>query len=191
MDATVNVQARLSICSLATLASAYVSEGNILRSKSDLIWKAVEHLVGLYEEQGIERITDVYEAVAYMEKIGLYLDSSKRTTRQIQTALVKANAMADFGTPDFGRAITKRALLSKEREEYDIAAAAIKAQGLVPISFEQFLENKRKKETVVETVNEGDFAKKEKDRLAAEKAAYSPEALLSTMLVGREDKGGE
>jgi hypothetical protein len=195
MDNAINIQARLDICTVASLARAYTREGVLIRSKSDLVWKAMEQLVNLYESKMPIRFTDVYEALTFLDSLGLQLDTSKRTKRQVMSAQVNQNAVSDFGYETFGKKVTKRQIVTTmgDREEYDLAVQAGKMMGLPIISFEEFMENKRglKKpsDVIKETTNEVDFAAKEKERLAAEKAAYDPGALRAAMVQKAGDVG--
>lgn len=194
MENSINIQARLDLCTLATLAKAYIGEGAILRSKSDLVWKAIEHIVSMYESNGIKKFTDVYEALDYMDKIGLYLDTSKRTKRQVQTAMVNQNAVSDFGVQNFGRPMNRKQVIDESQRTnelkafYAILVDHNTKNGLPIPTFEEYRViatkplNYPEEETVVETTNPEKFVAKEKERMAAEKAAYSPEALRNAMV---------
>lgn len=151
---SINIQARLDICTLASLARVYVEDGNILRSKSDLVWKAVEQIFSLYEEEGRERFTDVYEAIAFLRKLGLTLDTNNRTKRQIQSAMVRQTIKDDFDNK-MDPLITKKSLIdSSDEEQYALMANAIKALGQEPISFEEF--KKRKIDKLEQKQQEGE-----------------------------------
>ena len=194
MENSINVQARLDLCTLATLAKAYIGEGAILRSKSDLVWKAIEHIVSMYESNGIKKFTDVYEALDYMDKIGLYLDTSKRTKRQVQNAMVNQNAVSDFGMQNFGRATTRKQVTDENQRVNELKAfytimVEHNTKNNLPVpTFEEFKilattpSVHTEEEVVKETIDPIKRVESDKARMAAEKAAYSPEALRNAMV---------
>lgn len=197
MDDTINVQARLSMKTLATLARAYVDKDNVyIKSKSDLIWKALEQLTALYVENGAILFEDTTEAIRYLDSIGLSLATSSRTKRQVQTSLVRATALADFGMPDFGATTTKKMVIENDRMMHKLASDEMRAMGLSPISFEEFMENKRQKQasegervalsngeqaSIHSPIDTVAYEEKERLRKEEEKKAASPEALLAAM----------
>lgn len=143
MEKTISIQGRVEIISLATLARAYEEGGLRLRSKSDILWHAIEQLSAAYQKQGIVPFETVEDALSYMESLRIPLATSARTRREVQNAQVKQNLEMDF--PDYrqGARVTKDMLQKSDREEYEEAAAAIRGIGGTPISFEQFMENKK------------------------------------------------
>lgn len=186
---SINVQARLDICTVATLAKAYIQEGVLIRSKSDLIWKAVEQLVAMYVSKGAVCYTDVYDALEYLNSIGLYLDSSRRTTRQVQSAQVNQNAISDFGYENFGARVTKRGLLKAAQSE-EAMLKELYNEAVKHGYKDSWEEYKAKMENatpapegvVRETSNPAEMERRERERLAAEKAAYDPAALRAAMV---------
>jgi Mg-chelatase subunit ChlI len=183
MEKTIPVPSRVNVCSFATLARAYEAEGIRLRSKSDILWQAVEQLATLYSrKQGIEPFTDIYEAVEYMERIGLPLATNKTVDRAIRTAAQMQNLEGDFGVSSTGYS-TKKGLQKEEREGdrklYDIVANSIRKGGGTPMSYEQYMENKKRvveqqaEEAIVETVNEAEFAAKEEQKREALRSGLS------------------
>lgn len=89
MHTTIPIASRVSVQSFATLVRAYEKEGVHLRSKSDVLWRAVEQLSIMYcRKHEIEPIASVREAMDYMEMIGLPLATNSRSV----TALVQAEA---------------------------------------------------------------------------------------------------
>jgi len=185
---SINVQARLDICTIATLAKAYAGEGVLIRSKSDLVWKAIEQLASMYISTGSQQFTDVYEALEYMNSIGLYLDSSRRTTRQVQSAQVNQNAISDFGYENFGAKVTKRGLVKAAQSE-EAMLKELYNEAVKHGYKDSWEEYKAKMENatpapegvVRETSNPTEMERRERERLTAEKAAYDPTALRAAI----------
>jgi hypothetical protein len=183
MEKTIPVPGRVSVCSFATLARAYEAEGIRLRSKSDILWQAVEQLAMLYsKKQGTEPFTDVYDAVEYMDSIGLPLATNKTVDRAIRTAAQRQNLDMDFDGVEIDHR-TKKKMREEERDNerqlYDIVAASIRKGGDTPMSYEQYMENKKRvveqqtEDAMVETVNEAEFAAKEEQKMAALRSGLS------------------
>jgi len=209
---TMSIAGRLDICSFATLARAYEDEGMRMRSKSDILWQAVEQLAKAYcEKQEVQPFTEIRDAVEYMSSIGISLETNLRAIREISSAKIFQDAGEDYGIRSLSgnaknismRGIRREEKLSldNEKEIYRMAAEAISAQGIIPPTFEEFRENKRTMENqgsiesrpvdvdgddvVRETTDPIKFAEKEKKRLREEKAAFSPDALRA-MVSGRQ-----
>lgn len=156
---TINIQARLDIITIANLTKIYADKDIVVRSKSDLVWRAVEQLTTMYIEKGaIVPFSDVYTALEYLKSRNLQIDTSARTRRQVMNAMATTSLEADFGSTNYGEKITKERMASIEetcerservasdsdREEYELARKMGESMGLAPISFETFLANKKK-----------------------------------------------
>jgi len=143
MEKNVSIQARIDIISLATLARAFNNAGLRIMTKSDLVWEAIEQIASAYQRKGATRFETIEDALAYLEHAGLPIGTNKRALRSIMKAQVAQNLEMDF--PDYrqGARVTKGMLQKSDREEYEEAAAAIRGIGGTPISFEQFMENKK------------------------------------------------
>lgn len=90
---TISVQGRVEICSIASLTRALLTEGAQIRSKSDVIWRAVEQLSLMYEKKhGEPRFADPAEAMEYMDRVGLSLGTNARAMK----ALFQAQADQAF-----------------------------------------------------------------------------------------------
>lgn len=183
MEKSVNVQTRLNICTLASLARAYSAEGAFVKSRSDLVWKAVEQVMNLYESKGAVRFTDVYDALSYLDSVGLHLDTSKRTRRQVQSAMVGQNAESDFGLENFGPRVTKRQLLESARSSAEEAlsddptvayrgqSALMENAGLQVLPYDVWKErwdashfDSTKEPAVQETVDVREFERREEEK---------------------------
>lgn len=195
---TISIAGRLDICSFATLARSYEDEGMRMRSKSDILWQAVEQLSAAYcEKRGEEPFTDVREAIEYMESIGIPLVTNMRALRETTSAKIYQDAGDDYGVDvlyeqaeatarrkEVKRRLNKRGGISidSDRARYEEAVRAGRELGMEPISFEEFIENdRRKQEAITETINEIDYKEKEERRRQAEKDAASPSALISAL----------
>jgi len=206
---TISIAGRFDICSFATLARCYEDEGMRMRSKSDILWQAVEQLASAYcNKRGEEPFTDIREALEYMDSIGIPLDTNMRALREVTSAKIYQDSGEDYGIEQlYAEAETvairhrRRKKLSRlnsngvdiddNRARYKEVSDEIKAIGGAPISYEEFIRNKQIIETkgrdaIVETINEIDFAEKEAARLQEEKEATSPAALLAAL----NKKGG-
>jgi hypothetical protein len=196
------VGGRVEICSFASLIRAYEREGLRLRSKSDAIWQAVEQLVLLYSKKHqIEPFTDVREAVEYMVKIGMPLDTNTQAIRALGRAKTFQDAVDDYGVDDLEvqskkvryTGVRKSSVVEPivptyrtEEEMYQDLYKQARELGYKD-SYEAYrgkVKESRQilEETVVATSNPKEFVKKEEERLTAEKAAYSPEALRAAMV---------
>ncbi len=193
----VNVQGRIDMKSLATVTMAYLDRGSSFASRSDLMWRIVEDAAIAAEAVGAKRPETDEAALHYLEAVGINLTGSDRGRREVRRALIGDTGVHDFYGEDlFGRRTTKGQ--SKQRgkvedlfwrtdvELYNEVADNMKRMGLVPISFEEYIENKAKKEAeaaaqAAEEIDQVAYAEKEAKRLAEEKAAYSPEALQAAL----------
>ena len=196
---TVTVSGRVEICSLASVARAYEKEGLLLRSKSDILWQAIEQLSLLYSKKhGIEPFADVREAAFYMKTIGLPLDTSTRTIRDIATAKVCQDAEEDYGLESLERMIERKSRVSSspssslpkkkgdETETYRKLYTQAKERGFSG-TFEEFLEGIEKVKT---GIDQQAFSLKEEQRLQEEKTAYNADALRSALSTSTLSKGG-
>lgn len=105
---TINIQSRVEICSIASLTRAYIKEGHTLRSKSDIIWRAIEQLSLMYERKHEEdRFSDPVEAIDYMERVGLSLGTNARTMKALQQAQADHSYFAETGEVFSGFRTTK------------------------------------------------------------------------------------
>ena len=194
---TISIAGRLDICSFATLARAYEEEGMRMRSKSDILWQAVEQLSAAYSAKDKqEPFTDVREAVEYMESIGIPLVTNMRVLREVTSAKIYQDAGDDYGvgqlyeqagvvakTKEMRRRLNKKGgvpTIDNNRLRYEEAVKVGREQGLATPSFEQFMENERNRQNaIVDTIDEIDYKEKEASRIQEEKEATSPAALLA------------
>lgn len=123
MHETIPIPTRLKITSFATLVRAYEERGMHLRSKSDVLWRAVEQLVYFYSKQGTEAFTSVPEAVSYLESVGLSLATNSRSTRYILKAIADEAYLMEAGER-VGRTITKASPEEEHMSPEDLRAAA-------------------------------------------------------------------
>ncbi len=175
MDKTISLAARVDICSIATLAKAYTIERMFMRSKSDILWQAVEQLSALYcRKLEIQPFEDIQEAIDFMDSINLSLRTNDRVRRSLVKAAGLQAIQKDFGDIPIMR-VTKgqkkdsEPLYRDDRDEYETACVAFRKSGLVPISFEKFLENRQRlveEKIDVDTVDQQEFARKEAEKLA-------------------------
>jgi len=116
MHKTVSVQARVSITSFAELARAYEKEGAGCRSKSDVLWHAVEQLAWLYNRKhGVEPFASVVEAIDYMETIGMSLHSNPRATKALLQAAADEAYFKETGSLP-PNVMMKKGMLKAERD---------------------------------------------------------------------------
>lgn len=190
---SVNVQGRVDLCSLATVAKAYIERGYVPVSRSELMGRIVDDSAIAAERAGVERFVSLDDAVEYLESVGLQIAVGERSRREVRRDLIRDVGLHDFYGEDLmSRRVTRKKQTQEEkgkfweddRNAYDAACEAFRRSGLVPISFEQFLENKKKYEAekreigkeetiVVETVDPVAFAEKERVKLAELKAGLA------------------
>ena len=208
---SMTVAGRVEICSFATLVRAYEREGLRLRSKSDTIWQAVEQLTVMYSKKhNTEPFTDIREAVSYMMQIGMPLDTCTRAMQSIATAKICQDAAEDYGLETLQTMMKKVTLTSMRKnsvtaspsaalwksdvDEYNTVADLMKQRGIVPPTFDEFVEEKRVAQPEPAPVaqatqpsgsgpiDEIEYAEKERKKMAEIKAAYSPEALRAAIV---------
>lgn len=197
----ITVSARLDICTFATIARAYEKEGLRLRSKSDIVWQAVEQIAALYTKKyNIDPISDIREAEEYMDRIGMPLGTNMHAMQDLNRAKVYQDAEEDYGAEDLE--VMKKRVQFKGMRKSSVATVVAptyrtdeerqrdlyrQAQGIgFAGTYEEYVSTitdymREQEGRVKETVNSKDFVAKEKVRMAAEKAAYSPEALRAAM----------
>uniref|UniRef100_A0A6M3JCR7 Uncharacterized protein n=1 Tax=viral metagenome TaxID=1070528 RepID=A0A6M3JCR7_9ZZZZ len=207
---TMVVPGRVEICSFASLVRAYEKEGLRLRSKSDVIWQAVEQLVVMYaRKHGEEPFVDIREAVTYMTQIGMPLDTCTRAIQSIATAKICQDAAEDYGLENLQTMMRKVTLTSmrknsvieppqgplfrSEVEAYNTKVDLLKQHGIVPPwnTFDEYLEDIKRQEVQPVSINtqpsgsgpidEVEYAEKERQKMADIKAALDPDALRAAM----------
>ena len=125
MHKTISVQGRVDITSLATLARAYLHEGHNIKSKSDILWRAVEQLSIMYcRKHGTEAFATIPDALEYMESIGLSLGTNSRAQKAILQAQSDESYFMEFGE-DVPAVTTKKSLSQMTPEEMQTAAERI------------------------------------------------------------------
>lgn len=104
-----SMQARIDLCSFATIVKGYADRGMQPRTKSDMLWRIVEDMAVLAERSGVERFTSVAEANRYLASVGIEVGSSERARKHIYKDLVKEAGLAEFGSADIfnARPVTK------------------------------------------------------------------------------------
>lgn len=131
---SVNIQSRIDICSLATIARAYVERGAELSTRSELVARIVEDMAMVAMNSGVERFSDVEEAEYYLKRQGLVVASSPRAKKEMWRDKVRNTGLHDFGSAD--AFATKRATKSvpmsmssnELRAEAERIAARIRAE---------------------------------------------------------------
>jgi len=97
-EKTVSIAGRIDICSMATVARGYLERGVRIRSRSDLLWQAVEHVAAIMvKTEESEAFTDVREATNYLRAIGLTLETNQRALRSVGRAKLLQDAEEDYG----------------------------------------------------------------------------------------------
>lgn len=155
---TVPVASRVKIKSLALLTRAYIEDGVHLRSKSDVLWRAVEQLAAFYSRRdGIPAFGSVREAGDYMESVGMPLGTNERSAGSLLRAEADEALMAEGGE------LLRPAVLKGRRavqefaektgfaerspeQQYEAIAKLMRAQGIEPVSFAEFLRQKEQKD---------------------------------------------
>jgi nucleoid-associated protein YgaU len=208
-ERTISFPGRVDICSVATLLKGYNEAGIFIRSKSDLIWQAVEELSKVAESRGTVRFEDVDEAIAYMDQVGMSLKTNNRAIRSLISAQHRQVAAQDFGRQDFPKPLTNKKQMAIDdnellRRDYVAMTEVQASRGLPPPTIEEFkkmrerarreieertrpmqaVADEQEDEPVVETVDPAEREKRERERIATEKAAYSPDALRQAMKSG-------
>lgn len=167
---SVNVQARIDLCSLATVAKAYEARGFRAKTRSDLVWQIVEDMAMIAEKIGTERFEMLEDAIVYLYSIGLQVEISERNKRELRKDRVRETGLYDFGSEDAleSRRVSKRGMrgldFNNEEEHYRTIAEAMRRSGVAPMSFETY--KKRKEEIDKEAVDIATFAEKEEEKKA-------------------------
>jgi hypothetical protein len=176
MHKTISIQGRVDICSFATLTRELEAEGIMVRSKSDIVWRAIEMLAGMYSRKHqTVGFTSIPDAIDYMDRIGIPLGTNSRVQKSIVQASADESFFLETGE-DVGRVTTKKSILSSndERAKYDLVAGVMRTQGIEPITFEQYMTGET--EPIVkheETFDESSFAQKEEEKLRKLKEAMT------------------
>jgi len=124
---TVPIQGRIDVVSFANLVQAYENEGIHLRSKSDVLWQAVEQLVRLYVRgDKIEPISSVREAIDYLDSIGLSLGTNGRAYRALIQAESDESRRLEGWTEE--KRVTKRQLVEEDPVDVNAAILALIAK---------------------------------------------------------------
>lgn len=125
MHKTIPIVGRISITTFASLVRAYEKEGYHIRSKSDVLWRAVEQLSALYERKhGIDAFTSTIEALDYLDSIGLSLGSNSRVQKAVLQARCDEEYFVEYGE-EVPAMTTKKQLSQMTPEEMQAAAERI------------------------------------------------------------------
>jgi hypothetical protein len=198
---TINVQGRIDIKSLAMVARAYLERGSMFTCRSDLMGRIVDDASIAAERLGVDRPETDEAAFDYLKSVGINLASSDRGRREVRRALIRDVGVHDYYGEDLmQKRTTKRDMGNASidyKEMYDTVANFQKAKGIVPVSFEKFMEGKKREDGLYTTnipaedtmndtvvVDPKAYIEKEEKRMAAEKVAYSPEALRQALNPG-------
>ncbi len=127
---SVNIQSRIDICSLATIARAYVERGAELSTRSELVARIVEDMAMIATSSGVDRFSDVEEAEYYLERQGLVVASSPRAKKELWKDKVRNTGLHDFGSADMfsTKRATKGAPMSMSATELRAEAEKIAAR---------------------------------------------------------------
>jgi hypothetical protein len=142
---TVTVSARIDTITLEAAARFLQEQGDLPQSRSDLIWRVLEYFVTAAEGKGlIKRMTDVYEAVASMESMGLGIQVSERNRRQIARSMQAATMCDDFNVMSRQPRITKKSMQATVsfEDKYQAMCAAREMEGMEVITRAEFAEMK-------------------------------------------------
>lgn len=113
---TIPIQSRLNICTFATLARAYEREQMHARTKSDIVWRAVEQITAYYcKVHEVEPFTDVREAIDYMNTIGMPLGTNNRSNLMLIQAEADEALALEGGA--ISRRVTKGELTGRKKEK--------------------------------------------------------------------------
>jgi hypothetical protein len=100
MNDTLPIQGRISIISFANLAKAYEIERVPFRSKSDILWRAVEQLSIMYRYKLGDELTafeTIEDAVNYLSSIGIELGSNNRARRTVEKRISTESYFLETG----------------------------------------------------------------------------------------------
>lgn len=180
---TISIQGRIEICSIASLTRAYLREGHALRSKSDVLWRAVEQLSLMYERKHEEpRFSDVAEAIEYMDKIGLSLGTNARAMKSVLQATADETYFKETGEVFSGFATRTGKVInsgeSMSKEEREAAARRIAEQ----LRKDGVIGSGERVEK--ETISEEDFKAKEARKLQEQREAINA-------MMGKKGEGDE
>jgi hypothetical protein len=173
MHKTISIQGRIDICSFATLARAYKKEGNLTRTKSDVLWRAVEQLAALYSRKhDVEAFTSIPAAIAFLDIIDMPLGTNTRAQRSLLQAEADEAFFLETGE-DIGRRTTKTDLIDEKgelnlRNMHRDMCNALHRDGKEAMSFEAYcdkMENQKKPKHIrEESVDVDEFASKEAEK---------------------------
>ena len=131
MHKTIPMVGRISITTFASLVRAYEKEGYHIKSKSDVLWRAVEQLSALYERKhGIEAFTSITDALEYLDFAGLSLGTNSRVQKAVLQAKADESYFMEYGE-DVPTHTTKKQLSQMSSSEMRAAAEKI-ARALIP-----------------------------------------------------------
>jgi hypothetical protein len=98
MHDTISIQGRISISAFASLTRAYIKEGHSIRTKSDVLWRAVEQLSLMYaKKHNTPAFASIPDALEFMESIGMSLGTNPRAQRTIMQALADESHFLEVG----------------------------------------------------------------------------------------------
>lgn len=124
MARTVPFEARLDICSLATIDRYYRDSGVTPRSRSELIFMAVQDLCHLLTKSNkVELITSINDAATYLEETYGGMGKPGRNSRTLLSERRAETLIEDGLDPTYLRIATK-APVSDEEMRAAIAKAA-------------------------------------------------------------------
>ena len=124
MHETISIQGRIRITSFATLARAYMQEGHTIKTKSDVLWRAVEQLALLYSRKhGTEAFDSIPDALEYLDSVGLSLGTNSRAQKTILQAQSDEAYFLETGER-VGRPTTKATLEDVHMSPEDLRSAA-------------------------------------------------------------------
>jgi len=128
--ATVPFETRLDVQTLASLDRWYREAGHAPRTRSDLIFMAVEDMAAMLESAGkMRRFESLNEAAEYFQRVFGSVGKPGRSERTL-LAMRRAETLAAEGfNEEYLRPTTKRKLSDEDlRKAVEEAAAQIKTQ---------------------------------------------------------------
>jgi len=145
---TVSITARLDICSVAACAAYLQAQGEVLTTKSDLIWRVVE-LFKASVERKMEVPTRADDALHLLESLGISVTGNDRQRRQVGRALQEQNSQEDFGHSTTPNSRVTKTNLTQE-DKYQLMCTARELLHKPVISREEYFSSIAPQTTQIE-----------------------------------------
>lgn len=138
---TIPIQGRIDIKSFAALARAYATEHVPFRTKSDILWMAVEQLAAMYmQKHETGQFETMADALEFLDSVGVPLGTNYRTRQNVAQSLAAESFYQETGQDVTFRPVTVRPPRQKAgkpqepslREKAEAIAMQLRQEGKIP-----------------------------------------------------------